>query len=144
MNYTTKSAENQDITELNANQGPVQFENIPQELKDLKQWVLWMWDWNKDSTKLAKSPKTLSRNSIVSAKSNDPDTWCSFQQVQQVYSQLTDRFGGIMFAIAKSDPYVFVDLDDAVDKNGHIKAWAGEIVTQCDSWSSVSAVPVFT
>jgi len=138
MNYTTKSAENQDITELNANQGPVQFENIPQELKDLKQWVLWMWDWNKDSTKLAKLPKTLSRNSIVSAKSNDPDTWCSFQQVQQVYSQLTDRFGGIMFAIAKGDPFVFVDLDNAVDKNGHIKAWAGEIVTQCNSYTEFS------
>ena len=116
MNNTTKLAENQDITELNANQDPVQFENIPQELKGLKQWVLWMWDWNKDSTKLAKLPKTLSRNSIVSAKSNDSDTWCTFQQVQQIYSQLTDRFGGIMFAIAKGDPFIFVDLDNAVEK----------------------------
>ena len=49
-----------------------------------------------------------------------------------------------MFAMTKDDPYIFVDLDNAIDQNGRMNAWAGEIVTQCDSWSSVSAVPVFT
>ena len=59
MDNTTKTAENQDITELNANQGPVQFENIPQELKDLKQWVLWIGGGARTAPSLPRCPKLL-------------------------------------------------------------------------------------
>ena len=62
MNESITTEKKQDIARLNANQGLVQFENIPQELKDLTQWVLWIWGWNKDGTKLTKVPKTFNQH----------------------------------------------------------------------------------
>ena len=41
-------------------------------------------------------------------------------------------------ALTAQDPYVFVDLDNAVDGKGHIKPWGREIVSRFKSFTELS------
>ncbi len=67
------------------------WELIPQELKDLRQWVEWGLNDGKK---------------VFWDRSNDPSTWKSFAEVEHC-----ER---IAFVISPDDPYVGVDLDDCI------------------------------
>jgi hypothetical protein len=67
------------------------WELIPQELKDLRQWVEWGLNDGKK---------------VFWDKSNDPSTWKSFAEVEHC-----ER---IAFVISPNDLYVGVDLDDCI------------------------------
>ena len=87
------------------------FENIPQELKGLRRWVLWRTEsrFNKDGTdKPTKVPKQTTNRK---AKTDDPDTWTSFENVKQA-SRL-EHFDGVGFVLG--DGYVGLDFDHCWD-----------------------------
>ena len=87
------------------------FENIPQELKGLRRWVLWRTESriNKDGTdKPTKVPKQTTNRK---AKTDDPDTWASFENAK-VASRL-EHFDGIGFVLG--DGYVGLDFDHCWD-----------------------------
>ena len=77
------------------------IENIPAELKKLKQWVCWV-----GADKIPKNPYTGQN-----AKSNNPDTWGDFETAVKA----CDTYGfdglGMMFA----NGYFGVDLDHCID-----------------------------
>ena len=76
------------------------YENIPAEMKALRQWVCWA------GTKLPKNPQTGGN-----AMSNNPATWGTFQDALDA----VERYGlsgvGFMFA----PPYFGVDLDKCIE-----------------------------
>ena len=76
------------------------YENIPSELKQLKQWVAWSGD------KLPKNPYTGGN-----AQSNNPDTWADFETACKSVDKY--HFNGIGFMFAP--PYFGVDMDDCVE-----------------------------
>lgn len=76
-------------------------ENIPQELKALRQWVCWV-----GSDKIPKNPYT-GRN----AKSNDSGTWSSFAKACAACNEY--NFDGVGFMFGNG--YFGVDLDHCVD-----------------------------
>jgi hypothetical protein len=78
------------------------FENIPRELKDLNQWVVW-----KDSTKKPFNPTAL--NSGASVK--DPESWSSFEQAKVAYEE--GELLGIGFVL-NGNGIAGVDLDGCV------------------------------
>jgi len=43
-----------------------------------------------------------------------------------------------MMTLTAEDPYVFIDLDNAVDSEGQVKSWASEIVSQFESFTERS------
>lgn len=98
-------------------------ETIPQELRDRRQWVLHR----------AKEPYQANG---TRASSTRPETWCGFPQA--VAALEAGGFDGIGFVFSEADPFVGIDLDDAVDDRGNLKPWAREIVEALDSWSEVS------
>ena len=116
----------------------VKFDNIPTELKSLKQWTLWCWGQDSEKTKRTKVPKFWGPHGLTSAKSNDPTTWSTFEEIREKFSNDPEAFGGIMMAITDQDPYAFIDLDSSVDSHGEIKPWAKEIVDQCQSYTELS------
>ena len=69
-------------------------------------------------------PRTIGKRGIRAAKSNDPASWLSFEEAKAAFTENPETFDGIMMALTAQDPYVFVDLDNAVDGKGHIKPWA--------------------
>lgn len=84
----------------------VNFEQIPESLKQLDQWVLWRYEWQ--GNKWGKVPCTP-RGSY--AKSNDPATWSSYTQVVDTY--LDGGYSGVGLCLTKENGIVGIDIDDA-------------------------------
>lgn len=78
------------------------IENIPNELKKLKQWVCWV-----GSDKIPKNP-----NNGRNAQSNNQETWGTFEQAVKACD--TYHFDGLGFMFANG--YFGVDLDHCIDK----------------------------
>lgn len=96
------------------------IENIPQELKKLKQWVCWS-----GANKIPINPYT-GRN----AASNKPDTWGSFEEAVGACEKR--HYDGIGFMFAP--PYFGVDLDKCVDDLD----FCDEFVNTLQSYAEIS------
>lgn len=85
--------------------------NIPAELQELQQWVVWTWAEkpNGDKTKTPLNPITL-RN----ASSTNPADWTDYDTARLV-AENTANVAGIGFVFTEEDPYVGVDFDDCLD-----------------------------
>lgn len=97
------------------------FEAIPNELKQLPQWVLWRAIERKG--KITKTPFSVTGSF---ASTTNPNTWASFQNVYEAFQ--TGQYDGIGFVFTSSDDYIGLDLD------GHFKD--GEFTTKISSFLS--------
>lgn len=104
----------------------IEFGSIPDRLK-IKRWAI--------STKGQKIPCQI--NGAL-AKSNDPNTWATFEDAEIAYQRNQDKYCGIAYAIQQSDGLVFIDLDDCIDENGNIADWARDIVDTADTYTELS------
>lgn len=77
------------------------YDNIPHELKVLRQWVVY---------KDGKVPYQASNPNYM-AKVNEPNTWADFNTAVAAIN--APGVLGIGFVFSISDPYSFIDLDDA-------------------------------
>lgn len=91
------------------------FENIPNELKQRPQWVLWRAIERKG--KITKTPFSI-KGAFASV--TNPNTWASFQDVEQAFQ--SGKYDGIGFVFTSSDEYIGLDLD------GHYKD--GKFITR--------------
>lgn len=92
----------------------VNFDAIPQEMKDIPQWFMWKaieTDKAKDD-KLAKLPFTFDGKTPASYK--DPTIFKTFDEVKEQYNKVKG-FAGIGFSPTNSD-ITIVDLDIKVDR----------------------------
>jgi len=71
------------------------------------------------------------------ADSTLPATWTTFAAVLARY-EADETLGGIGFVFSRDDPFVGVDLDDVLDCEGTIAAWAGEIINDLKSYTEVT------
>jgi putative DNA primase/helicase len=102
------------------------LDNIPNELKVLKQWVCW------NSTKFPINARTGNK-----AEVNNPDTWCTFEEARE--GVLSGKYKGVGFVLTKDDPYVIIDLDHVIDPDtGEIQPWAQKIIDRMDSYTEIS------
>lgn len=105
--------------------------NVPAELRERAQWVLWRMERRKDkATKVPYFPLNGQR-----AKSTDPSSWSPFEQACQAYRQGT--YTGLGFVFSAEDPYVGIDFDGCVEA-GVIHAPILDLVHQLDSYSEFS------
>lgn len=84
--------------------------NIPAELRDRPQWVVWRYEPN---AKAGGKPKKIPVDAQTgrNAKTNDRTTWNSFQTALEAFSGNT-RYAGIGFCLHASDGLVGGDIDD--------------------------------
>ena len=104
-----------------------QKENIPDDLKNYKNWVLWRYE-----TRDGRKTKIPYSTNGERAKSNDPATWASFGEV----CRLAARYNGIGFMFSNS-PFVGIDVDHCLDTAEHREAAAG-MIEDCKSYAEVS------
>lgn len=106
---------------------------IPIELKERKQWICWRYEkvqGREKPTKIPYDPITGFK-----AKSTDPRTWTDFETAKANMG----RFSGIGFVFSKDDPYVGIDLDGVLDKDGKfIQKDAQEIFDTANSYTEIS------
>ena len=99
---------------------------VPQELKELHQWVMWVYKTRKGKT--TKVPRQV--NGEDNAATNDPQTWNTFPIVVEHEHKRKRKhriFAGIGFVFSPNDPYCGIDLDDCIDNQGNVKPWAQPI-----------------
>lgn len=108
-------------------------ENIPQDLRDLYQWVCWKsQERNGKFTKVPFSPQTGTL-----AATSDPRTWSDFNTACHVFEQ--GGYDGIGFVFTKNDPYCGIDLDKCRDPDtGIIEPWAQAIIEKLNSYTEIS------
>jgi putative DNA primase/helicase len=70
------------------------------------------------------------------AKSNDPNTWTTFENALNAFKRNTS-YAGIGYVFLESDPYTGIDLDDCLDEQGEF-IWGKVIVDRIDSYCEVS------
>jgi putative DNA primase/helicase len=89
---------------------PVNPDGIPQELKDVPQWVCWWWRGKDKWTKVPVDAKTGGNADIT-----DPAYLRTFDQAMAYYQQHSDTIAGVGFVFTEGDPYCGVDFDDTDD-----------------------------
>jgi putative DNA primase/helicase len=101
------------------------FDKIPQELKDLEQWVCWKGIIN-EKGKISKIP--VNPRTGGGAMSNNPATWSDFETA--VKAAEAHKYSGVGFMF--DEGYFGVDLDDAEE---NLK---NEFISKLQSYTEVS------
>ena len=100
------------------------YDNIPQALKDLPQWVV-----HKD--KIPYNPLTNRR-----AKAGQPETWAAYEDALSALS--TKKYSGFGFEL-NHNGLVGLDIDKCVDpETGEVSSFAQSIVDELDSYTEYS------
>lgn len=86
--------------------GRFTYENIPQELRNLKQWGLFQLKWVKERNKNTKIP--INPYNGKAGKSNDPSTWSDFDTALKALKEIK-RADGLAFYFTNG--YVGLDID---------------------------------
>ena len=116
------------------------FENIPRELKDRPQWVLWKKEKIDGRDKPTKVP--YQRNGRKAA-STIPDTWTNFPAAVSAYQTGRGKYDGIGFCLTEETP-IGIDLDHCrcpafVDRGIEIiLPWAQDIINEFESYTEAS------
>jgi predicted P-loop ATPase len=105
---------------------------IPQELRDSPQWVCWRYAHRPGDPKPTKEPINTRSGQLASTK--NPETWASLDAVMKRFK--AGRVDGIGYVF--DDDHIGIDLDNAIDESGRIKAWAAEIVNACATYTEIS------
>ena len=108
-----------------------QFENIPEELQKLNQWVVWRL-----RDRGGKSTKVPYQTNGDLAKVNDPNSWAGFVAAKNEVE--TGKFDGIGFVFTESDQFVGLDFDNCVNEDGEIRHDVERIIRRLDSYTEYS------
>ncbi|KAA1042478.1 DUF927 domain-containing protein [Macrococcus equipercicus] len=86
------------------------LQNVPDELKQLNQWIFWKAEWDETKQQFKKVPYSTESKR---ASSTNSESWHSFYHVESYFDK--SRFDGIGFVLTKDDPFIILDLDGAFD-----------------------------
>src|ERR1700722_2022208 len=81
------------------------FDNIPLELKKLRRWVLWRYEWKHGGwTKVPYNPNVVfdAADEHKEAKANKPSTWSSYDRTLAIYQAHRRELAGIGFELLGS------------------------------------------
>ena len=109
----------------NFNQGHNQWQNIPQELRNLNQWCV------ADPNKAPHTPT----DGLPYAKVNDPSTWHDFETACH-YARLYNMQIGFM--LSANDPYLIIDLDVKKDTPQEVIAGFHNLIRRFDCYTEHS------
>lgn len=108
------------------------FHQIPDELRNLKQWVCWRYESRDSASKPTKVPTTIGG---YDASSTNPRDWYPFDEVVSV----AGKFAGVGFVFTSDDPYCGIDVDDCLNADGTVKDWAVDILSNfCGTYGEIS------
>ena len=113
--YTPVTPEN--VKTLSVSDKVIQ-ENIPQELKAIKRWCVWL------PIRAEDDPEKIKK--VPSQKDGYPCDWTKPEHLMpfdEAYKTLEDKpeFGGLQFSIYDSDDFVGFDYDHCLNSEGKIK-----------------------
>jgi putative DNA primase/helicase len=115
----------------------VRPEPIPDELRDRDQWVAWRYEWDKARDEWTKIPVDVATGRF--AKSTDPETWASFEDVHAYHQREETDTDGVGFVVSDGDAVVGLDLDDCRDRaTAGLDSWAAAVLDDVPTYAEVS------
>ena len=109
------------------------YEAFPQELRELRQWIVWGRGRLRKNGKYEKVPYTPTTGQ--KADPTNPTTWGSYEEAYAAEG----GYEGIGFMFSADDPYTGIDLDHCRDpETGRLEGWAMSHVVQQDSYTEIS------
>ena len=99
--------------------------NIPEEIKALRQWVGVGVD--------SKVPMRI--DTLYSASSTNPGTWCSFTDAEEAMELGEITYPGFVF---NDNGIIGIDIDDGYDEDGLMSELAADIIGKCESYTEKS------
>lgn len=118
------------------NGGIIDFSTVPDELRQLRQWIMWKFDWNIKSGSWAKVPYQVSG---THAASTDPEHWTTFDTVMLTFEESRSKFDGIGFVFANG--YAGIDLDECLtDADGEhlLSTFAQQSIAKLSTYTEIS------
>lgn len=109
----------------------INFNEIPNELKMMAQWVLWRYE-----ERNGKRTKVPCQPDGSAAQANNRNTWSTFATAAKFYTEY-DEFDGIGFMFSRQDNYIGVDIDKCV-VDGQTNQFATDIIDSLDSYTEYS------
>lgn len=106
------------------------FNNLPLELIELSQWVLWKYE-----DRNGKKTKVPYQYDGTPAQANNRSTWSTYHTIKKFF--LEGDYDGIGFVFSERDNFIGVDIDNCVD-NGKINEFAQSIIDELDSYTEIS------
>lgn len=107
---------------------------VPDDLSERDQWVLWRYE-----TGRGKTTKVPYSTSGYMASSTNSRTWESFEACIRVCLKAPKLYAGVGFVFSPEDPFCGLDLDDSLDEDGNVMAWAQGIVERfSDTYTEIS------
>lgn len=82
---------------------------IPEELKALRQWVIWRAVTNEQGR--VTKPPFQARQPQYQASVDRPETWATFEECVAVMRAHPDLAHGLGFVFTRNDPYFGIDID---------------------------------
>lgn len=107
---------------------------IPEEMKALKNWVLWKYEDRKNGKGEIKKTKVPYQVNGKKAESTTPDTWGSFENVIKILDRFPDKFNGIGFVFSEDSGIMGLDFDNV--KNPETGEWDPEAIKEIKSLNS--------
>jgi putative DNA primase/helicase len=101
---------------------PLQLENVPQELRELHQWIVWKHHFHKARQKWIKLP--MCPTTGKAASTSDAATWATFDAALLAYE--FGGYDGLGFVFAAGSGLVGIDIDKCV--NGELSPLAQELL----------------
>ncbi|SLB09483.1 bacteriophage protein [Mycobacteroides abscessus subsp. massiliense] len=106
------------------------FKNIPQELKNAPQWILW-----RSEERNGKKTKVPYQIDGSMAQSSNKRTWSTFATIMKFFNE--QEYDGIGFMFSKDDPFIGIDIDHCVN-DGVLSSFAQEIIQTISSYTEYS------
>jgi Protein of unknown function (DUF3987) len=110
-------------------------ENIPDELKAKRRWIVWSTEYDAEIDKWTKVPKCPGRPKMTASK-NKPSLFGSFDEAYSTYLA-HEYLGGVGYIATENDPYTFFDLDKCVT-NGVVDPESQKIIDAVCSYTELS------
>ncbi|MCM1987779.1 phage/plasmid primase, P4 family [Methanococcoides seepicolus] len=127
--------QNSSIEERTVYEQKINFDSVPQELKECDQWVLWKSE-DTGGKKLSKIPYAAND---YRASTTNPDTWSSFKTATSKLKQSDDEYSGIGFVFSESDPFIGFDWDNVRDSTtGEFDPEILKEIRSLDSYAEIS------
>src|SRR5215510_1448473 len=112
------------------------FKSIPNELKELRQWVCWRYEWRVNGNGGGYWTKPLyNADTGRYADVSKPETWTTFDDAVAAYKRY--EHDGVGFVFTEDDPYTGFDLDDCV-VNGELSEDASDWVRRFRTYTEIS------
>jgi hypothetical protein len=113
----------------------VQPENCPEDLRDVRCWIVWRWTWAKEKwTKPPIDPATMEPGD---AMGTPPKISClTFDQAIELYESdpTIDGVGWLPYWTAKTA----LDADKCLEDEGEPKPWAEQLMGLCPGYTETS------